>query len=93
VAALAPGGAAERAGLQGPKIVRRTKRQGPFVTEYQTIDRSAADLIVGVDGKPIRTADDFLTIVDAKRPGDKVTLDVLREGRQASVPLTLDAGE
>ena len=46
IATLAPGGPAERAGLHGPKVVRQQKRQGPFVYDYQTVDRSAADLIV-----------------------------------------------
>ncbi len=45
---LTPGGPAERAGLQGPRVVRRQKRQGPIVYEYRQIDRNAADLIVGV---------------------------------------------
>ena len=40
IATLAPGGPAERAGLQGFKVVRQRKQQGPFVYEYQTsIDR------------------------------------------------------
>ena len=69
IATLAPGGPAERAGLHGPKVVRQQKRQGPFVYEYQTVDRSAADLIVGVDGKPVKTADDFLDAIESRRAG------------------------
>jgi S1-C subfamily serine protease len=67
LATLTQGGAAQRAGLRGPKVVRRTKRQGPFVYEYQTVDRSAADLIVAVDGNKILTADDFLSAIDSKQ--------------------------
>ncbi|MCR4414274.1 MAG: trypsin-like peptidase domain-containing protein [Thermoguttaceae bacterium] len=90
---LTPGGPAERAGLQGPRVVRRQKRQGPIVYEYRQIDRNAADLIVGVDGKPIRTADEFLDLVESKQPGDTVTLSIVRAGRQIEVPLRLEAGE
>ena len=36
IATLVPGGPAERAGLQGPRIEKQQKRQGPFVYEYQT---------------------------------------------------------
>ncbi len=93
IATLAPGGAAERAGLHGIKIVRQQKRQGPFVYEYQTVDRSAADLIVGVDGKRVKTADDFLDAIESKRPGEQVTISVVHAGQQRQVPLVLEAGE
>ncbi len=82
IAALAPGGPAERAGLQGPKIVRQQRRQGPFVYEFQTVDRAAADLIVAVDGKPVHSGDDFLDIIESKQPGDQVTLTVVRRGQR-----------
>jgi S1-C subfamily serine protease len=91
--ALVPGGAAERAGLQGPRVVRQKKRQGPFVQEIQTIDRSAADLIVAVDGQPVRTGDDFLTAIEAKQPGESVMLTVIREGQQRRMPLRLETAE
>jgi len=93
VATVAPGGPAERAGLQGPRVVHREKRQGPFIYHYQTIDPSSADLIVSVDGQPIKTRDDFLSAVEAKRPGEQVVLGIVRNGREVSVPLRLDAGE
>ena len=93
IAALAPGGAAERAGLSGFKIVRHRKRYGHYVSEYQTIDRSAADLIVAVDGKPIRTADDLLDIVENKKPGEQVTVTVIRDGKKSNVTVRLDADD
>jgi len=93
LASLVPGGAAERAGLRGPKVVRRTKRQGPFVYEYQTLDRSAADLIVAVDGTKILTADDFLSAIERRQPGQQVIVTVIRGGREERIPVTLDAGE
>jgi S1-C subfamily serine protease len=93
IASLSPGGAAERAGLHGPRVVRQQKRQGPFVYDYQTIDRSAADLIVGVDGKRVKTADDFLDAIETKRGGEQVTLSVVRAGQERQVPLVLDPGD
>jgi S1-C subfamily serine protease len=90
---LAPGGPAEQAGLHGFRIVRQQKRQGPFVVEHRTIDQSAADLIVGVDGKPIKTADDFLDAIESKRPGEQVIIRVIRGGQERQVPLVLEAGE
>jgi S1-C subfamily serine protease len=93
IASLVPGGAAERAGLRGPKVVRQQRRQGPFVYEVQTVDRAAADLIVGVDGKPVKTADDFLDAIESKHPGEQVILTVVRGGQQRQVAVTLEAGE
>jgi S1-C subfamily serine protease len=57
------------------------------------VDRSAADLIVGLEGKSIKTADDFLSILDAKQPGDQVVVTVIRGGRRMDVPVRLEAGE
>jgi len=90
---LIEGGAAQRAGLRGPRLVVREQRQGPIVYRQESTDMSAADLILAVDGKPVRTADDLLAIVDSKKPGDRVTVTVLRESRRIDVPVTLDEGE
>jgi len=93
IATLTPNGPAERAGLQGPRVARQQKRQGPFVYQYQTIDRAAADLIVSVDGQPVKTGDDFLSAIDAKHPGETVALGVIRGGREIKVPLQLDQSD
>ena len=91
LATLTPEGPAERAGLRGFKIVRERRRQGPFVMDFERVDRSGADLIVAVAGQPVRTADDFLSAVESKNPGDQVLISVRREGHQLDVPVVLDA--
>ncbi len=93
VAALAPGGPAEKAGIQGPQVIRQRRRQGPLVYEYTTVDRSAADLIVGVDGQKIKNADEFLSLIESKQPGEVVILNVLRQGRLIEVPVRLEVEE
>jgi S1-C subfamily serine protease len=93
IATLVPGGPAERAGLQGPRIITEEKRQGPFVYKRQSVDRAAADTIVAVDGRPIKTADEFLDIIEAKQPGDVATVTVIRAGQQKQIPLRLEAAE
>lgn len=85
IASITPGGPAERAGLKGPQMIRT--RRGPFVIEQ--LDRSVADLIVGVDGEEVKTADDFLGLIEAKRPGQTVVLKVLRGNQTTEVPVVL----
>ena len=91
VATLTPEGPAERAGLRGFKVVRERRRQGPFVMEFERVDRSGADLIVAVAGQTVRTADDFLSAVESKNPGEQVLISVRREGHQLDIPVVLDA--
>ena len=89
IARLAPDGPAERAGLRGPEetVVRR----GGFV--HRRLDRSKADLIVAVDGKAVKSFDDLLTHVESKKPGDRVTLTIVREGKRSEVAITLEEAQ
>lgn len=93
IAAMEPGGPAEKAGLQGPQMGVHKKRQGPFVYEYKQMDRSAADLIVAVDSRPVRTGVQFLDAIEERRPGDQVVLTIVRNGREISVAVTLGANQ
>jgi S1-C subfamily serine protease len=90
IATLARGGPAEKAGLRGFRLVRTQQRRGPFLYEETRVDQSYADLIVGVDGKKTRSVDDFLTQVEMRRPGEKVTLRVIREGNPMEIEVILD---
>ena len=90
---LAPGGPAERAGLKGPQLVVRRKQQGPIVHEQQTVDRSAADLIVAIGGQKVTDADKFLSYIESKKPGDEVILTVVRKGQEVPIRVKLDAGQ
>jgi S1-C subfamily serine protease len=91
VAALTPEGPAERAGMRAFRVIRERRRQGPFVAEFERVDRSGADLIVAVSGETVRTADDFLSAVESRNPGDQVLITVEREGHRLELPVILDA--
>ncbi|NLF07962.1 MAG: PDZ domain-containing protein [Pirellulaceae bacterium] len=86
---MTPGGPAERAGLQGPRIEKRQRRHGPFITEEKVANLAAADMIVAVDGRPTKTADDFLEAVEAKQPGEQITITIIRNGQRMDVSLRL----
>lgn len=89
IARLTPGGPAEKANLQGPKITRT--RRGVFIVE--SVDRSAADLIVAVDGKPVESTDEFLSDIESKAIGSVVELTIIRDGKQIKIPVTLGQSE
>lgn len=93
IVSVASGGPADQAGLQGFKLVTRTLQQGPYRYEQSTIDTSAADLIQSVDGQPVRTADDLLSHIESKQPGDTVRLGIIRSGVQTVVPVVLGQPE
>ena len=82
---LAVDGPAAKAGLRGPEI-RRTRRG--FVT-FETRDITRADVIVGVNGKKTLKPDEFLSEVESHRPGDRISIEVLRDGAVISVQLVL----
>jgi S1-C subfamily serine protease len=93
IATMIPGGPAEQAGLRGFRIVKQRHKQGLLTYETNTIDRSTADLIIAVDGEKIVTANDFLSLVEAKQPGQEVVITVVRGGREMNVPVRLVAGD
>ncbi len=82
---LDPIGAGAKAGLNGPQMVEF--RDGPFL--LQTLDQSLADIITAVDNQPMRSPDDLLSYIEEKKPGQVVTLTILRAGKQLKIPVKL----
>ncbi|MGL6280638.1 MAG: S1C family serine protease [Gaiella sp.] len=81
VAAVEPGTPAARAGLRGGSERR---------TVYGLDVTSGGDLIVAIDGQPVRSSDDVGRIV-ARRllPGDTVPVVIVRDGTRRIVDVTL----
>ena len=50
---------------------------------------SGKDVIVGVNGKKTTKPDEFLSEVESHRPGDRITIEVLRDGEMVSVSIVL----
>ncbi|TWT88417.1 Periplasmic pH-dependent serine endoprotease DegQ precursor [Pseudobythopirellula maris] len=91
IARLAQGGPAERAGLRGFRQIIRKIRQGPLVYRVPIEDREYADYLLAIDGKPVRTHIEFLEIMDAYQPGERVVFTVERQGERLEVPVTLES--
>ena len=78
-------GPALQAGLKGPQVQRFEQNGWAF----QKVDNSAADTIVGIDNQPVHSVDDLLSYVETKKPGQVVTLSVLRQGKLTKIPVKL----
>lgn len=89
VVSLTEGGPAEQAGLRGFQLVTRTFRQGIYVYEQTRVDPSQADAIVAVDNTRVHSADELLSSIETKRPGETVTLTIVREGKTMALPIVL----
>jgi S1-C subfamily serine protease len=86
---VTPDGPAAQAGLQGWRLVTRQHQRGGFVQQETVIDRAHADRVIAVDGETMRTGVQFRDKIWEHRPGDVVTLTIIRGGQQSDVPVTL----
>jgi S1-C subfamily serine protease len=55
----------------------------------QASDTGVGDVIMEIDGKPMKTFDDLANYVDSKQVGDKVSLKVHRDGKDIDITATL----
>jgi S1-C subfamily serine protease len=73
---VAPGGAADSAGLRG-------------LQQTEDGDVELGDIIVGIDSEKVGNSDDLSRILDKHQVGDSVNVQVLRSGRRMAVPVRL----
>ena len=88
---VTPNGPADQAGLQGFRRVVRRVRRGPFVHESTSVDRSAADRILAVNGEAMRTGVQFRDKIEQYHPGETVTVTLNRQGQRMDVEVELAA--
>ena len=78
-----------------PELNLRVDR-GAIVQEVATLSPAEeagvrpSDVIVGLDGKPVRSSEDIASIVDERKPGDRIAVELMRAGERESVELRLD---
>jgi S1-C subfamily serine protease len=46
-----------------------------------------------LDGTKVTSADQFLDMIETRKPGDTVVLTIVREGEQKDVSVTLESDE
>jgi S1-C subfamily serine protease len=78
VLGVQPGSPAAEAGLRG--TIR--DEDGSIVP---------GDVIVAIDGRPVGSADDVFRALDRHQPGDVMQVTIVRQGRRATVAVTLGA--
>jgi S1-C subfamily serine protease len=80
LAEVVPGGPAEKAGLRG----------GDQKLQFQAGEyRVGGDVILQIDGHDVVQPDDIARLIAIHRPGEKVTLTILHDGKRKQVDVTL----
>ena len=78
---VTPGGPADKAGLRGGSGNRQRFQASSFET--------GGDIVVAVDGKPVRDSNDLSDAVATKDPGDTVTVELYRGDTKRTVKVKL----
>jgi S1-C subfamily serine protease len=81
VESVVPGGPADQAGLRGS--------DGDTVILRGESYALGGDVITKADGRAIASGDELRSVIDGKRPGDKLSLEIRRDGETTSVQITL----
>ena len=80
VQSITPGSPAARAGIRGGDIGAQLGDQAI---------RLGGDIITEVDGRAIRTKDDLVAAISGHKQGDKVKIQLVRDGRERTVEVEL----
>jgi serine protease Do len=82
---------------ENSKFFDLKKAEGAVVTQVEPNSPGAkgglktGDVITQLDGKPVSDAGELQVVVGQKRPGTTIKLDVIRDGKNITVPVTLEA--
>src|SRR6266576_2553678 len=81
---------------ENSKFFDLKKAEGAVVTQVEPNSPGAkgglktGDVITQLDGKPVSDAGDLQVVVGQKQPGTTIKLEVIREGKNVTVPVTLE---
>jgi S1-C subfamily serine protease len=71
--------------VDGGALIGRVKAGSPA----EQAGLTPRDVVVAVDGKPVGSMGALVVALRSHRPGDRVTLHVLRDGKRQEMPVTL----
>jgi S1-C subfamily serine protease len=80
VQSVEKGGPAAKAGVKGGTT--------PVTVEGSEVTLGG-DIIVGAEGKPVANMEQIIELVNSKKPGEEVTLKLLRDGKEKTATVTL----
>jgi S1-C subfamily serine protease len=75
-----PQGPAAKAGIRGGTNLAQVNGEQVVL---------GGDVMVSMDGKPLAKPEDVRAVIEGKEPGDKVSIELLRDGRKQVVEVTL----
>jgi S1-C subfamily serine protease len=81
VQSVEKGSPADKAGVKGGDISAQLSNGTPVML--------GGDIVTAIDGKAVNSSDDLANAVIGRRPGDKVTLKVVRRGKTSEVDVAL----
>jgi S1-C subfamily serine protease len=92
---LAPDTVLRQAGLEGALIFRVARGSGADRADLRGTRRlplgwQLGDIIVGIDGQPVRSSADLLLALEEKKAGDTVALEIIRAGRRGTARVVLE---
>jgi serine protease Do len=82
---------------ENSKFFDLTKSEGALVTQVEPDSPAGkaglknGDVIVGLDGKPVSDSGELQVQVGQKQPGTTIRLEIIRNGKSETVPVTLEA--
>ncbi len=80
IAEVVSGGPAEDAGIRGG---------GEEITFQGARITTGGDVVVAADGEPVERSEDLGRIIGSLRPGDTVSLDIIRDGERVTIEVDL----
>ncbi|MEV6525329.1 trypsin-like peptidase domain-containing protein [Longispora sp. NPDC051575] len=79
----------------GVRVVNSTTQAGAVVDSTEANSPAAqaglvkGDLVTGVNGKSVKNSDELVSAIQSGKPGDKLTLTVVRDGKNVTVTVTV----
>jgi serine protease Do len=77
------------------RTYRRADARGAVITDVtddspaEKADLKAGDVVIGVDGRTVNDNNDLSRYVASKAPGETVRLQIVRDGSERTIPVTL----